>query len=85
MLLHFGGRGLFRARTGGCYDWLLVTMKFIHYVFGFLFERNWHTGSLEWSRLRVAIFSGMLFLLVLGVVLVAILQAPLEYIADGTS
>ncbi len=56
-------------------------MKFIQFIFGFLFERNWHTGDLELSRPRVALFSAMLFLILLGIFIVSILQAPVEYVA----
>jgi hypothetical protein len=56
-------------------------MKFIQYFFSFLYERNWHTGERELSRPKVALFSAMLFLLLLGLLIVSILQAPVTYVA----
>lgn len=49
------------------------------FVFSFLYTRNWHTGELELSRPRVALFAGMLFLVFLGVIIAYFLQAPVEY------
>ncbi len=54
-------------------------MDFWQYVFSFLYVRNWHTGELELSRPRVAIFSAGLFLLMLGLLMATILQAPVIY------
>ncbi len=58
-------------------------MKFIEFVFSFLYERNWHTGAKELSRPRVALFSAMLFLLLFGFLIVSILQTPITYVAEG--
>lgn len=60
-------------------------MRFIEFVFSFLYIRNWHTGERELSRPRVAIFSAALFLIVLGIALIALLQAPVSYISPEAS
>jgi hypothetical protein len=54
-------------------------MDFFQFVFSFLYVRNWHTGHLELSRSRVALFAGGLFLLLLGMLLATFLQAPVVY------
>lgn len=54
-------------------------MTFWRFVFSFLFVRNWHTGEMELSRPRVALFFATLFLMVLAITLITILQAPVEY------
>jgi hypothetical protein len=54
-------------------------MSFFQFVFSFLYTRNWYTGELELSHPRVALFSCMLFLILLGVVMASILQAPVVY------
>jgi hypothetical protein len=56
-------------------------MSFIRYAFSFLFIRNWHTGEMELSRSRMALFCAGLFLILLAVTIINILQAPVEYIA----
>lgn len=56
-------------------------MNFIKYIFGFLYERNWHTGEKQISYTRVALFSSLLFLLVLLLGFIWILQMPVEYSA----
>jgi hypothetical protein len=57
--------------------------SFLMYIFGFLYERNWHTGQKELSRPRVALFSAMLFLLLFGIFLATIMQTPVTYVAPG--
>ena len=57
-------------------------MQFIQFIFGFLFTRNWYTGETELSRPRVALFSCMLFLILLGIVMASILQAPVTYVGQ---
>lgn len=54
-------------------------MTFLQFVFQFLYTRNWHTGELELSRPRVAVFGSALLLILLGLLIVTILQAPVEY------
>ncbi len=56
-------------------------MSFIRFTFSFLFIRNWHTGEMELSRSRMALFCAGLFLILLAVTIVSILQTPVEYIA----
>ena len=52
--------------------------NFIEFAFSFLYTRNWHTGRKELSRSRMAIFCAGVFLLVVSLVVISILQAPLE-------
>jgi hypothetical protein len=54
-------------------------MTFWHFVFSFLFVRNWHTGVPELSRPRVALFAAGLFLVLLALFLISFLQAPVVY------
>jgi hypothetical protein len=55
-------------------------MNIFEFVFSFLYTRDWYTGKMELSRPRVALFSAALFLILLGVVIASILQAPIEYV-----
>lgn len=55
--------------------------SFIRFVFAFLYVRNWYTGEMELSRPRVALFSSALFLIMLAITIIAVLQAPVEYLA----
>lgn len=54
-------------------------MSFFRFVFYFLYTRNWYSGELELSLPRTILFAGMLFLIVLGVVIAGMLQAPVTY------
>jgi hypothetical protein len=54
-------------------------MTFWHFVFSFLYTRNWHTGVRELSRPRVALFAAGVFLVLLAFTLISFLQAPLVY------
>lgn len=54
-------------------------MKIFQFIFGFLYTRNWYSGELELSRMRVSLFFAMIFLLLLGVAIVSVLQAPVTY------
>ena len=54
-------------------------MNLFRFIFPFLFTRNWYSGSHELSRPRVVLFGGMVILIVLGVCIIAFLQAPIEY------
>lgn len=56
-------------------------MGFIRFAFSFLYERNWHTGEMELSRTKVALFSAGIFLLLLALAIISVLQAPVEYVA----
>ena len=53
-------------------------MGFFEFAFSFLYTRNWHTGKRELSQSRVAIFGGMLFLIVLALIIITVLQAPVD-------
>jgi hypothetical protein len=55
-------------------------MNIFQFIFSFLYVRNWYSGDLELSLPRVALFSGMIFLILLGVALAGLLQAPVQYI-----
>ncbi len=57
-----------------------MSMGFFRFVFSFLYARNWHSGHMELSRPRVTLFCAGLFLLCLSLTIIAILQAPVEYI-----
>jgi hypothetical protein len=54
-------------------------MGFWRYIFSFLYVRNWYSGQMELSRPRVALFASALFLLILALLLISILQTPIEY------
>jgi len=58
-------------------------MRFIQFMFSFLFTRNWYTGELELSRPKTALFSAMVFLIILGLFFVTVLQAPVTYDSTG--
>ncbi len=55
-------------------------MSFWHFVFSFLFIRNWHTGERELSRPRVALFAAGIFLVLLSLTLISFLQSPTVYV-----
>jgi hypothetical protein len=57
-------------------------MDFLRFVFSFLYVRNWYNGQMELSRSRVALFASALFLLMLAFTIIAILQAPIEYVVQ---
>jgi hypothetical protein len=54
-------------------------MKFVRFVFPFLFVRNWHSGSWEVSIARLVMFGGFLLLWLLGFFIAYMLQAPVVY------
>ncbi|MFT7507273.1 MAG: hypothetical protein ACI92I_000416 [Acidimicrobiales bacterium] len=49
------------------------------FIFPFLYARDWHTGRLELSRPRVALFSAMISIISLGILMAFILQTPVTY------
>lgn len=53
--------------------------KLCEFLFPFLFERNWHTGEQEWSRYRVVLFVGAVGVVVIGILIAAFLQMPVNY------
>lgn len=57
-------------------------MNIFQFVFSFLYVRNWYTGDLELSLPRVALFFAMLFLVLLGIAIASILQAPVAYVVQ---
>jgi len=54
---------------------------FIQFAFGFLFVRNWDTGRKELSRARTTIFCVAVFLVLFALIIISILQAPVEVVA----
>jgi len=52
--------------------------SFWQFTFQFLYTRNWHTGEKELSRSRVALFGGGVFLILLALLLISLLQTPVE-------
>jgi hypothetical protein len=56
-------------------------MSFWHFVFSFLFTRNWHTGEPELSRPKVALFAAAVFLILLALTLISFLQSPVVYVS----
>lgn len=54
-------------------------MQFVRFVFSFLYTRDWYSGERELSQPRVALFSSMVFIILLGVVMAVVLQTPTEY------
>jgi hypothetical protein len=57
-------------------------MTLWHFIFSFLYTRNWHSGARELSRPRVALFAAGIFLVLLAFTLISFLQAPLVYIPE---
>ena len=57
-------------------------MRILPFIFQFLYTRNWYTGEMELSRPRLFLFLGGVFLISLGILIVAFLQAPVEYRAQ---
>ncbi len=57
--------------------------KIIEFLFPFLFERNWHTGEHEYVRERVVLFCGAVAFILIGLLIVAFLQAPVLYETYG--
>lgn len=52
-------------------------MKFIQFVFSFLYVRNWHTGHKELSVYRTAVFAAGLLIILLALLMIRYLQSPL--------
>jgi len=57
--------------------------RIIHFVLPFLLERNWHTGELEYSRTRLFYFGLAVGFIVLGLLVIAFLQSPVEYVRNS--
>lgn len=58
-------------------------MKFLKFVFPFLFKRNWYDGSWELSRTRVIVFLSVVGLVLLGIAAAYWLQAPVIYSTEA--
>jgi len=56
-------------------------MHFIRFILPFLFVRNWHDGSWEFSRARGILFGIFLLFCILGLSIAYILQAPVVYVS----
>lgn len=54
-------------------------MKFLRFIFSFLYTRNGHTGQYELSRLRVWMFGCAAGFVLLLLVTALLLQTPVEY------
>lgn len=54
-------------------------MNFLKFVFSFLYTRNWHTGEMELSRSRMAVFFAAIFLIFLALTMISFLQSPVEF------
>jgi hypothetical protein len=54
-------------------------MRITRFILPFLFVRNWHDGSWELSRARMILFVAFLTLLISGLVIAFMLQAPVTY------
>lgn len=54
-------------------------MHLLRFIFPFLFARNWHNGAWEFSRARFVLFLISLFLVLLGIGIIFVLQAPATY------
>ena len=56
-----------------------MNMKdFFRFAFSFLYTRNWHTGRKEISQSRVAALVCGLVFVVVSLVIINIMQAPVE-------
>lgn len=56
-------------------------MRLVRFLFPFLFIRNWQTGEVQLSRPRVMLFCTAAACIVFALVVIAILQVPIEYTA----
>ncbi len=54
-------------------------MQFVRFILPFLFVRNWHDGSWEFSRARGILFGILLIFCILGVSIAYLLQSPVVY------
>jgi len=59
-----------------------MIMKFLRFVFPFLFVRNWETGVFEVSRSRLYITVAGTVLVLLSLLVAYILQMPVVYSAQ---
>ncbi len=54
-------------------------MRFLRFIFPFLFVRNWHEGTYEVSRDRLVLFLAAIGFILLGLLIITFLQSPVEY------
>jgi hypothetical protein len=54
-------------------------MKLTRFILPFLFVRNWHDGSWELSHTRMVLFGACALILIIGLIIAYILQAPVTY------
>jgi len=54
-------------------------MRFLRFIFPFLFVRNWHDGNYEISRDRLVLFCAAIGFILIGLLIIAFLQSPVEY------
>lgn len=52
------------------------------FIFSFLYTRDWYSGKKELSLPRVSLFCAMLFIVLLGIVIASVLQAPVVYVGS---
>jgi len=55
-------------------------MNFWQYLFSFLYARHPDTGARYLSQSRVYVFASGLFLIAVALIIISILQTPIEYI-----
>ena len=60
-----------------------MSKKLLRFIFPFLYARNWHTGQLEVSIPRLALFCGGVALILLGLIIAYVLQLPVQYSTAG--
>lgn len=58
-------------------------MHLLRFIFPFLFVRNWHDGSWEFSRARCILVCMALFFIILGIIIIHFLQAPVIFSASN--
>lgn len=56
-----------------------MTMRFLRFIFPFLFQRNWYSGAWELSRARVILCLAGIVLVSIGIGIAYMLQAPVVY------
>lgn len=54
-------------------------MKFIRFIFSFLYVRNWYTGQPELSRARMVSFACFITFVLVGFGIAMALQTPVIY------
>ena len=57
-------------------------MQILRFILPFLFVRNWQNGSFELSRARCVLFGSVALIVLIGVGIAFLLQAPFMYTAS---